>query len=285
MASLGEELNAAFTLSDVGNGTLRAPYFTERRGVVFGGQLVGQAVVAATLRIPDKRVRAVQTVFARGARLDQPVDIEVEPMHEGRNIASATVTFIQNGRVCARSLVLLDVVEPDLVRHQIPMPDVEAPDPAKAVPHWLAAPQTIVVGDVDIADPALTGPPTLQLWVRFPDAPAGDTTFARALLAHATDGWLIATAMRPHAGLGQSMAHTEVSTGVLTQDVTFHDEFDARQWLLIDHEAQATGAGRTYGCGHVFTEDGRLVASFVQEALLRRFPAGQDPRGKTSTIF
>ena len=58
----------------------------------------------------------------------------------------------------------------------------------------------------------------------------------------------------------------------------------ARRWLLIDHEAQATGGGRTYGRGHVFTEDGRLVTSFVQEALLRRFPDGQNPHGKTSTI-
>ncbi|MCX2933725.1 thioesterase family protein [Mycobacterium sp. CVI_P3] len=284
-ASLSAELHAAFTLSDAGEGVLRAPYFTERRGVVFGGQMVGQAVVAASRCIPDKRVRSAQTVFARGARLDQPVDIRVEPMHQGRNIASATVTFAQNDRLCARSLVLLDVAEPDLVRHQIPMPAAPAPDAAKAVPHWLAAPQTIVVGDVDIADPAQTGPPSLQLWIRFPDAPVDDTTMARALLSHASDGWLIATAMRPHAGLGQSMAHTEVSTGVLTQDITFHDEFDARQWLLIDHESLATGAGRAYGRGHVFTEDGRLVASFVQEALLRRFPNGQDSRGKTSTIF
>jgi acyl-CoA thioesterase II len=283
--SLSEELNAAFSLTDVGDGVLRAPYFTERRGIVFGGQMVGQAVVAATRHIPDKRVRSVQTIFARGASLDQPVDIRVEPMHQGRNIASATVTFTQNERLCARSLVLLDVAEPDLVRHQIPMPDVPAPDESKAVSIWLAAPQTIIVGDVDIADPAVTGPPTLQLWVRFPQAPAGDGTAARAMVAHASDGWLIATAMRPHAGLGQSMAHTEVSTGVLAQDVTFHDEFDARQWLLIDHESLATGGGRAYGRGHVFTEDGRLVASFVQEALLRQFPEGQNPRGKESTIL
>jgi len=246
---------------------------------------VGQAVIAATHRIPDKRVRSVQTVFARGAKLDQPVDIHVEPMHEGRNIASATVTFVQNESLCARSLVLLDIEEPDVVRHQISMPDVPPPDAAKAVPHWLAAPQTIIVGDVDIADPALTGPPSLQLWIRFPEAPAGDQTMARALVSHASDGWLIATAMRPHPGLGQSMAHREVSTGVLTQDVTFHQDFEASGWLLIDHEALATGGGRTYGRGHVFTEQGRLVASFVQEALLRRFPSGQDPRAKTSTIF
>ena len=92
------------------------------------------------------------------------------------------------------------------------MPDVAAPDPSKAQPNLAAAPETIIVGDVDVRDPALTGPPTLQLWVRFPEAPAGDTTLARALLAHATDGWLIATAMRPHKGVGQSMAHQELST-------------------------------------------------------------------------
>ena len=133
-------------------------------------------------------------------------------MQEGRTFGSSTVTFVQNGRVCARALALLDVREPDLIRHQVAMPDVAPPDPAKAQSNPAAAPETIIVGDVDVRDPALTGPPTLQLWVRFPDAPADDTTIARALLAHATDGWLIATAMRPHKGIGQSMAHHELST-------------------------------------------------------------------------
>jgi acyl-CoA thioesterase II len=284
-ASLHDELLAALTLTESHDGTLRAPYFTESRGVVFGGQMLGQAIIAASRHMPKKRVRSVQAVFARGAKVCDPVDITVESMHEGRNVGSSTVTFEQHGRLCARALMLLDVSEADLVRYEIAKPDVEPPDPSRARPNALTAPETIVVGDVDIHDPALTGPPSLQLWIRFPQAPTDDPTMARALLAHATDGWLIATAMRPHPGLGQALAHVEVSTGVLTQTLTFHDDFDASDWLLIDHVAQATGGGRTYGRGHVFTEGGHLVASFVQESLLRRFPEGQSPRGKESTVF
>lgn len=283
--NLHDELLAALTLDEEPGGALRAPYFSEGRGVVFGGQLLGQAIVAGAARMPGKQVKSVQTVFSRGVEVAEPVDILVEPLHDGRNIGSATVSFVQNGRTCARALVLSDIPEPDLVRYQIPMPDVERPDPAKARPHPLTAPQTIVVGDIDIHDPALTGPATLQLWVRFPDAPADDDALHRALVAHATDGWLIATAMRPHPNLGQSMAHVEVSTGVLTQSLTFHGDIDARGWLLIDHETIASGGGRTHGSGHIFTEDGLLVGSFVQLALLRGFPQGQDPSGKHRTIF
>lgn len=283
-AALHSELMAAFDLIESPDGRLRAPYFTERRGVVFGGQLVGQAVIAATRAVPEKRVRTVQTVFAKGALLSEPVDIDVQVMNEGRTVGSVTVTFTQQDRLCARSLVLLDIAEPDLVRHQIPMPAAPAPDRARARPHWMAAPETIVVDDVDVDDPMETGPATLQLWVRFPEAPRGDHSVARALLAHATDGWLIATAMRPHPGLGQSMAHHEVSTGVLAHDVTFHEDPDLGEWLLIDHAAQVTGGGHTHGRGHVFSESGSLVASFVQQALLRGFPADRRP-GIASTVF
>ena len=63
------------------------------------------------------------------------------------------------------------------------------------------------------------------------------------------------------------------------------EDIDAAGWLLIDHRSEAAGAGRAYGRGDVFTADGTLVASFVQEAMLRKFPEGQDPRGRSSTIF
>jgi acyl-CoA thioesterase II len=283
--TLHDELVAAFTLTASATGTFRAPYFSEGRGVVFGGQLLGQAIIAASQRIPTKRVKSVQMVFAKGVKISELVDIVVTPVNDGRNIASATVSFVQGDRICAEALVLLDVREPDLVGFQVAMPEVEPPDGSRARPHPLTAPETIVLGDVDIHDPALTGPPRLQLWVRFPEAPSDDPALARALLAHTTDGWLIATAMRPHPNLGQAMAHVEVSTGVLTQSLSFHDDFDAAGWLLIDHETLVSGGGRTYGRGHVFTADGRLVASFVQDALLRHFPQGQDPRGKEKSVF
>ena len=81
------------------------------------------------------------------------------------------------------------------------------------------------------------------------------------------------------------MAHRELSTSVVSHALAFHDDFAADRWLLIDHESQAAGSGRAYGRGHVFTEDGRLVASFVQEALLRRAAEGDPASGQRTTTF
>jgi acyl-CoA thioesterase II len=164
------------------------------------------------------------------------------------------------------------------------MPKVLKPDARHATPHPLAAPETIIVGDVDITDPTRVGPPTLQMWIRFDGAPS-DGTIARALLSYATDGWLIATALRPHEGYGQAMAHTDISTGVVSHTLTFHDEFEASSWLLIDHRSEFAGNGRAFGRANVFAESGAFVASFVQEALVRAFPEGQSPMGREATIF
>jgi acyl-CoA thioesterase II len=278
---------ASLELTESDSGALRAPHGETGSGrqVVFGGELLGQAIVAASGAMPGKRVKSVQTIFARGVHTGRPVDIRVEPMHEGRNLGSSTVSFVQDERLCARALVLLDVSEPDLVRHQLDAPPVGRPVASRAVEHPLAAPETIIVGDVDISSPSFTGPSRLQLWVRFAGSPAGDATIARALLAYATDGWLIATAMLPHDGIGQSMAHREFSTGVVSHGLAYHDDFDANDWLLIDHRSTFAGSGRCYGHANVFTEEGALVASFTQESLLRHFPPGQDPRGNESTIL
>ena len=80
------------------------------------------------------------------------------------------------------------------------------------------------------------------------------------------------------------MAHREVSTGVLSHALAFHDDFAASDWLLIDHESILAAGGRTYGRGHVFTEDGRLVASFVQEALLRALSPPKRAAGEGAVL-
>lgn len=280
-----DDILASLRLVPLGDHRFQAPHAPDTRGVVFGGQMLAQAIVAAHATQPAKRVKSVQTVFAKGLSTEAPVEISCETIHEGRNLGSMSITFEQGGRTCAAVLALMDVAEPDLVRFQGPqMPDVPPPDPAtvRAIPH--AAPEGAIVGDVDIMDPDAVGPASLRIWVRFPGAPDDGTT-ARALLSYATDGWLIATAMRPHPGVGQSMAHASISTGVVSHALAFHDDLDARDWHLIDHSTIFSGGGRTYGQGNVFTSDGRLVATFVQESLLRHFPQGQDPTGKQRTIF
>jgi acyl-CoA thioesterase len=244
-------------------------------GVVFGGQILAQIIVAASRAVPDKRVKSLHTIFARGGTTDVPLEIGIDPMHAGRAFASLTVTASQGSRLCARSLVLLEGDEPDLIRHGPEMPAVPPPDLATMThpePWWDVA----VVGGVDISDPAAVGPATLQVWTRFPAAPS-DPVIAQALVSYATDGFLIGTAMRPHAGVGQALAHVSISTTVLSHTLTFHEPFDASEWLLIEHEAPYAGRGRSYGRAHIFTQDGALVASFVQENMIRAMAAERAP--------
>jgi acyl-CoA thioesterase II len=107
------------------------------------------------------------------------------------------------------------------------------------------------------------------VWVRFEGAP-DDLTTSQALLAYASDGFLIGTAMRPHKGVGQAQAHEALSTGVISHTLTFHDPFRASDWLLLAQASPYAGRGRAYGRADVFSADGRLVASFVQDSMIRQ---------------
>lgn len=246
-------------------------------GVVFGGQLMAQAISAAKHIDPGKVVKSVQTVFARGALSDQGVDIDIEVMSNGRSFSSGVVTFGQNGRICARSTVLMNTAEPDLIRHEEEMPYSDRPDNARVFGHGGQWWERRAVEGVDIDDPDSVGPASFLVWSRFPGAP-DDLTVSQALLAYASDGFLIGTAMRPHKGFGTAMSHVSVSTSVLTHAITFHENFRASDWFLLYHVAPYAGRGRSYGRGDVFTEDGHLIASFSQDNMIRAFPKDRAPR-------
>lgn len=276
MSELSELLDV-LELEPTGEHRYRARNFSSAPGgVVFGGQILAQALIAAAAVDPGKEVKSLHTVFARGADKSQPLDVEVDVMHTGRAFGSASVTLAQGGRVCARSLALLSADEPDLIRHQPDPPDVGAPGDATPSTHGGEWWEIRTVDGVDISDPDAVGPAELNVWTRFPGAPSDPGT-GRALLSYASDGFLIGTAMRPHKGVGQALAHVSISTSVITHTLTFHEPFDAGDWLLLAHESPFAGRGRSYGRANVFTSDGRLVASFVQDNMIRDFPAGQAP--------
>lgn len=256
----------ALDLTSAGDGVFEGTNTGEGHGVIFGGQLLAQTIVAAARSGDGKRVRSVQTVFARGGSRDQGITLQVEPMHAGRSFASMTVSAVQGDRLCCRSLVLLDQPDDDLVRHQAPMPEIGGP-PVDAADAWW---QVSTVGGVDLMD-ATPGPAELDVWTRFPGAPE-DEVVSQAMLAYASDGFLIGTAMRPHEGLDQSMAHVSVATTVLTHTLSFHDPFHAGDWLLMSQESTHAGSGRAHGRAVVHTADGRHVASFVQDSMLRAMP-------------
>jgi acyl-CoA thioesterase-2 len=258
----------ALTLEPVGEDRYRAINLPSPHGVVFGGQLLGQAVIAGLAGQEGKTVKTIHTVFARGASHEAPLDIAVERMHAGRSVASSTVTISQGDQICTRSLILLSALEDDIIRHADTRRSASSPDDVAGHVRGEEAWEIGIVGNVDISDPELVGPPELDVWIRFagaPDVPAID----QALVAYSTDGFLIGTAMRPHAGVGQAQSHVTLSTGVLSHTLTYHEPCPASQWHLLEQRATYAGHGRSYGRGEIFRGDGQLAASFVQDAMIR----------------
>lgn len=245
--------------------------------VVFGGQLLAQMIMAAARHSPGKTVRSVHAIFARAGRISADTELDVDTLHAGRSFASHTLTVRQGDRRCCRALVLSHEREDDLIAHQPERPDLTPPaddDPA-IVTGGLAFPgaEYRVHGDVDVADSSLPARPAhLDLWYRSRHTP-DDPTVAQAVLAWVTDGFLIGTAMLPHEGVGQDRAHRDLSTGVVDHTLTFHRPFSLSDWALIRHESPVAGGGRSHGRALVFDRSGDLVASVVQDAMIRPMPA------------
>lgn len=257
----------SFRLEQVGEDAFRAANLDIGGPMVYGGQILGQSLLAAEATDPKKTATTIHTVFAKPGSVDRPLELTCEVMHRGRALGSVTVTAAQGERLCARSIVLLGADEPDFIRHADPSPAVGPPqDGAPADPE--EAFDTRIVGGVDVNDPELVGPPELDVWVRSVGAPP-DRAVNRALLAFVSDGYLIGTAMRPHEGVGQSQAHVSIATAVVSHTLTFHEDVDLRDWLLLSHRSDHAGHGRSHGSAKVFDTSGRLVASYVQDAMIR----------------
>jgi acyl-CoA thioesterase len=273
---VSSEIIDVLALEESGTDRYLGQNLAETHGVVFGGQLLGQAISAAARTVDGMTIKSMHTIFARGGSPDAPVELSVERLHAGRSFASVEVSIGQGDRLCTRSLVLLHRPDPDLIRHQDEAPTVAAPEDCPALEPVRRGWEVRIVDGVDIVDPDATGPAELRAWSRFPGTP-DDPWISQALLAYASDGFLIGTAMRPHPGVGQALAHVSISTTVTSQTLTFHEPFSAAEWLLLSQRSPHAGSGRSFGRADVFTREGALVASFAQENMIRAFDTDRAP--------
>jgi acyl-CoA thioesterase II len=253
----------------------------ERRPVVEGSQMLGQAIVAASRRAPGRRVVSAHMMFLRAADANRPLRFSVEELSGGRTFTGVAVAVGQDGRCCAGGTLLLGVPAPDVVRHAAPAPDVAGPD--DAVPYDM-----LVTGrDVRVIDAAYTndpeapvGPPVIDAWVRFREVP-DDPAVHAGLLAQFTGHMSIAAALRPHAGVGQQSAHTTISTAINAIAISFHADVRMDRWVLYHHLSTVAADGMTHSECRVHDEGGALVASFSVDAMVRplaRASAGADPK-------
>jgi acyl-CoA thioesterase II len=238
------------------------------RQVVDGTQLLAQAIVAAAKRFPTKSVRSAYAVFTRAAGVAEPLDFDIDVVHEGRSVATASVAVSQRGRRCAIVTVLADTPSTDVISHHVSRPEVAGPDAAIPSDMPMVGRQLRLVDVADVNSPDEVGPPELYAWLHYDPIPARDD-LAKALIAHFTGHLSISTTMRAHPGIGTSQSHHTVSTAVMTVSVSFHEPVSWDGWILYSHESTQVGGGMSYVRGYVHTEAGELIASFAQEGLLR----------------
>jgi uncharacterized protein (DUF427 family)/acyl-CoA thioesterase len=246
-----------------------------RRNVVEGGQLLAEAIVATAKSLPDQRVTSASMIFMKAASFDSPVDLAVDVLRRGRTFSTTEVRVSQHGSLRSVGLLLTDTGAPDAIRDTAAMPDVPGPEAAVRFPGFAVTGRDIrVVDGAYDPDPDRVGPPEINVWVRFRDAPSAPY-LNTALLAQSTTHWTIAAGMLPHRGFGEARAHITLSTGIMKATVAFHDDVDVTDWLLYTNHAFWSGRGLVQGDGRVYTSDGRLAASYTTQAMVRTFV--QDP--------
>jgi acyl-CoA thioesterase-2 len=238
---------------------------------IFGGQILAQALVAAADASPEKTVKSLHVLFPREGDAEQPLHYRVDRLQDGRTFGATQVTATQGGKVIATATVSLHAEEDGLRRSDAP-PEVGPPDDAPVLDLGMVPWEVRSVGGVDVADKTV-GPPDLQLWMRTPPLDADRLAVHQALLAHATDLTLIGTALRPFEGISQADSTVTLQTAVTSHTLWFHQPFRVDDWVLLSQHSPVVAGGRSFGRGEVFDAGGSVVASFAQEAMVRRIEA------------
>ena len=244
---------------------------TSERSVVEGSQILAQAVVVAARHAPGRRVVSAHMVFLRVADDALPLEFDVTELSAGRTFNALRIDVGQSGRLRATGTMLLGLPAGDVVRHEASPPDVPNPTESQPLDMGVTRRDIRVVGGAYGGDPgAPVGPPVIDAWVRFLTVP-DDPCLHSALLAQFTGHMSIAAALRPHPGVGQDQAHHSLSTAINAIAISFHADVRADQWMLYHHLSTFAGDGMTHSECRVHDQEGRLIASFSVDAMVRRF--------------
>jgi acyl-CoA thioesterase II len=274
------ELASLMDVFPTGLGTFTGPaHGYTPRNVIEGGQLLGQGIAAACKTVSDQRVVSGYMTFAKAASFDQPVDVTTEALRAGRSFSTVNVRIDQDGSFRSAGTFLLGGEVEDSIRGRAPMPEVVGPEEATPLDLGVEGRELRIIDAAYDQDPGRIGPPEIYAWCRFRDDP-GPQYMHAALLAQSTTHWTIAAAMRPHPGFGELRAHRTLSSGVMSCAIAFHDEVDVRDWLLYSNPVIYAGRGLAHGEGRVYTQDGRLVASYSCEVMVRAFAQSPEEMGK-----
>ena len=251
---------------------------------VYGGQVLGQALVAASRTVEDetRTAHSLHGYFLRPGDTTIPILYEVDRIRDGKSFTTRRVIATQKGRAIFSMAVSFQVEETGL-EHQFEMPDIKPPEDcpsqaelleryAASIPEAFKAhhqrPRPIEMRfaePINEFDPEKM-PPYQHTWIRTVDAMPDDTRLHQCLLAYASDMTLIDTAIRPH-GINWTSENFQVAS--LDHAMWFHKPFKTDEWLLYAQDSPFSGGARGLSRGAFYNQQGELVASVAQEGLMR----------------
>jgi acyl-CoA thioesterase-2 len=249
---------------------------------VFGGQVIGQALVAAYRTVNERAAHSLHGYFLRAGDPAVPIIYNVDRIRDGGSFSTRRVVAVQHGQAIFSMAASFHKPEPGLT-HQIKMPNVPPPDtlpseaelkerlidrlPPQVRTYWERE-RPIELRPVDITrylsqDKRAA---TQQVWIRANGTLGDDLALNQCVLAYASDFTLLDTALIAH---GRFIFDPSLMLASLDHAIWFHRHFRADEWLLYAQDSPGSGSGRAFCRGSLFTLSGELVASTAQEGLVR----------------
>ncbi len=245
---------------------------------VFGGQVLGQALMAAEGTVENRTAHSLHAYFLRAGDFNSPIVYEVDRSRDGSSFSSRRVVAIQHGQQIFHMSASFQIIEAGF-EHQLEMPKVTPPEelpPAlgvRRVEGRTAADQESPANFIERPfefrlNPVETWPSTGQeyLWFKTIDAVPDSPALHRCLLAYVSDYYLLAAAVARH---GVGLTNRDFKLASLDHAMWFHRSARVDDWLLYVLDSPSASGARGLARGSIFTRDGRLVASTAQEGLMR----------------
>jgi len=252
-------------------------------GRAYGGHILAQSLSAASQTVArDKSAHSIHAYFLHAGDLALPINYKVESLHDGKSIAARTVTALQNEKpICSMNVSFH--IDEDGFEHQSIMPDIPSPEKAPSVPEYFRAvigtlPEAVreqltrdqpidfrVIGAVNPSAPEKLAPTTV-VWFKVIDALPDDISIHKCMLLYASDYAVMTASLNPH---GHSLFDSAIQAMSIDHILWFHRDFRMDEWLVNLIESPSAGKARALNRGSIYNRDGKLVASFTQEGLIR----------------
>ena len=254
-------------------------------GRVFGGQVIAQALVAASRSVPDDRaVHSLHAYFLRGGSEDHPIEFRVKRDLDGRSFSNRRVVASQRGEPILNLVASFQKRQEGPHHQAIRMPDVTPPEelrsdadimqeiagdlPDSPIKSAVLRPRAIDFRSVEPRQwlNPTNREPVSHCWFRFIAPLPESAAMHRAALAYTSDFQLLQTAALPHA---LSLPQGDLKMASLDHAIWFHADARVDEWMLYATDGPWSGHSRGLGRGQIFTRDGTLVASVAQEGMMR----------------